>query len=339
MQGRNDNGKNGSRRVSRFRQGGWIGYAVAAACLVWVFHDVRWPELLSQAKSMKWWPLLPAVAADTASYVIQGARWSLLLRPLGRLSVPRSVQAVYAGLFTNEVLPLRAGEILRGYLASQWSSIPPAQVFASMAVERFLDGVWLALAFGIVVLKVQLPGYFVEAEEILALILFLAASVLAALAVRIGRRGWAPRPAARLFCWLSPVAEALGSISSARTLYSAAALSGALLALQAISFWLVMPAFGLSLSFWQGAAVFLIVHLGTMMPGAPSNVGTYQFFTVLGLMLFGVDKTAASGFSIIVFVVLTLPLWGIGLVAIGRAGLDLRAAAGKAAEWRHLRGR
>jgi uncharacterized membrane protein len=56
----------------------------------------------------------------------------------------------------------------------------------------------------------------------------------------------------------------------------------------------------------------------------PSNVGTYQFFAVLALTLFGVDKTTAAGFSIAVFVILTAVLGIIGLVAIGRSRIRLK---------------
>ena len=68
---------------------------------------------------------------------------------------------------------------------------------------------------------------------------------------------------------------------------------------------------------------FLVVHLGTVVPGAPANVGTYQFFTVLGLTLFGVDKGTAAGFSLVVFALLTVPLWAIGFWALGRSGVTL----------------
>ena len=85
-----------------------------------------------------------------------------------------------------------------------------------------------------------------------------------------------------------------------------------------------MQAYGLKLSFWHGAAVFLIVHIGTMIPGAPSNVGTYQFFTVVGLSLFGIEKTLATSFSVVVFLILTIPLWGIGLLAFSRLGMSLK---------------
>jgi uncharacterized membrane protein YbhN (UPF0104 family) len=106
------------------------------------------------------------------------------------------------------------------------------------------------------------------------------------------------------------------------------------LLLQALSFWLVMRAYGLRLSPAAGAAAYLVVHLGTVMPGAPANVGTYQFFTVLGLTLFGVDRIAAAGFSLVVFTILTVPLWVIGFWSLGRSGLtlfDVRAALVKKA--------
>jgi glycosyltransferase 2 family protein len=82
-----------------------------------------------------------------------------------------------------------------------------------------------------------------------------------------------------------------------------------------------MRGYGLDLSVWHGFAVVLIVHVGTMLPGAPSNLGTYQFFTVVGLTQFGVDKTLAGGFSMVVFLILTIPLWALGFVAFGRSGL------------------
>jgi len=140
----------------------------------------------------------------------------------------------------------------------------------------------------------------------------------------LGVAGAPPGLRGRLSHAIDHMAAALRSIGTARTLSVAAGISGLVLVLQVVSFWLVMEAYHLSLSVWHGAAVLLILRLGTMLPGAPSNIGTYQFFTVLGLTLFGVDKTLATGFSVVVFLILTLPLWIIGGVACGRAGLDLR---------------
>jgi len=84
-----------------------------------------------------------------------------------------------------------------------------------------------------------------------------------------------------------------------------------------------MQAYGLEQPFVIGAVVFLIVHVGTAVPNTPANVGSYQLLTVLGLTLVGVNKTEAAGFSIVVFLVLTFPLWALGLVALRFSGISM----------------
>ena len=71
----------------------------------------------------------------------------------------------------------------------------------------------------------------------------------------------------------------------------------------------------------------IIVHLGTAIPNAPANVGTYQFFCVLGLSLFGVEKPLATALSVLIFVVLTIPLWLLGWLALHKSDFRLARAA------------
>ena len=317
----------------------WIGYLVAAACLIWVFHDIRLGELWGHLARMRWWILAPAVACDIASYVTQGARWSAVLRSAGRLSLLKATQAIYAGLFVNEVLPMRVGEVLRAYLVSRWLSLRMTTVLSSILVERFCDGIWLALAVGAVVLTVPLPHFLVDAEEFLAAGVVLATLLFVYLVLREQRQ---PAPVHRgrlagFWRLLGHIAAALRDMGRSRYVWNALVLSGLLLLLQAVAFWLAMVAWGFTLSFWHGVAVVLILHLGTMIPSAPSNLGTYQFFTVLGLTLFGVDKTQAGGFSMLVFLVLTIPLWAIGGLAMARAGLTLAGVRAEVSRIRHRR--
>ena len=97
-----------------------LGYVLAVAFLVWVFHDIHVERMFGHIGSMTWWWVLPAVACDVLGYVCDAARWRALLLPVGRLSLLRATQAVYIGLFTNEVTPMRFGELVRTYLASRW---------------------------------------------------------------------------------------------------------------------------------------------------------------------------------------------------------------------------
>jgi uncharacterized protein (TIRG00374 family) len=337
-----------------------LGYALAAACLAWVLRDYDFGDLLRRVAVMNPALVAAAILCDVLSYVCQGARWRLLLRPFGSLSVLRATLAVYAGLFTNEVMPMKPGELVRAYLVSRWMSIRLGTVAASILVERLFDGVWLAAASLAVVIFLPLPRKMVEAGDVfgvavlILLVLFLftafggggAAGELATAGESgLGQTGQVAagseeqmrssqrrRLSSSVAAFAARLRVELRSIGRTRGSLSAFALSSAVMLLQAFSFWLVIRAYGLRLPLAAGAAVFLIVHLGTVMPGAPANVGTYQFFTVLGLTLFGVDKPAAAGFSLVVFTILTVPLWAIGFWSLGRSGLtlfDVRAALGK----------
>jgi uncharacterized protein (TIRG00374 family) len=310
---------------------GAAAYLIAGAGLVWVFHDAEWAKLWGNIAGLNWWWVALGVLFDVLSYASQGFRWHLLLKPQGEIPTLRATQAVYSGLFINEILPMRMGEIARAYLVSIWMAKPVVAMIPSMALERLFEGIWLAAGIGVTAIFVPLPRNLVRAGDILGLVVLALTGAVLYLTFR--RKREAPVEAAetgrrpRLFRWLvstlGKLEGGLRSIGFSR--YSAAAFFVTLLlfVFQAFSFWFIMKAYGLGLSFWVGAAVFLIVHFGTALPNAPANIGTYQLFCVLGLTLFGVEKTAAAGFSIVVFVLLTIPLWAIGFIALGQSGMTL----------------
>ncbi|MCK6561858.1 flippase-like domain-containing protein [candidate division KSB1 bacterium] len=311
-----------------------LGYFIAAVCLVWVFHDIHARRLWHSFTHLNWWLIGVAIFFDILSYYCQGLRWELLLRSLGKISSMRTTQAIYAGLFTNEIVPLRVGELVRAYLVSRWLPAAFVSVIPSMAVERLFDGVWLALAIGVAAFFVPLPHDLLAAEEILGVLVLMAISLFVYLVfgkprVRSEKKISAWKPLRTITRFVEHLANEVRSIGASRFSYVAMLVSAFILVFQIIAFWLVMRACGLQLSFWAGAVVLLIVHIGTAIPNAPSNIGTYQFFTVVGLQLFGIDKTLATAFSVVVFIVLTIPLWLLGLLAISQSGMTLATIRGE----------
>src|ERR1019366_437157 len=124
-----------------------LGYAVSAGCLVWVMHDYKVSELIPTIQQLDWRWVTLAVVVDLSVYVSHGWRWQTLLEPVVRLRLWRTVQAIYIGLFANEVLPLRTGELIRCYLLAHWNNLRISLSLVSAAVERLIDGFWLAGAF------------------------------------------------------------------------------------------------------------------------------------------------------------------------------------------------
>jgi glycosyltransferase 2 family protein len=308
-----------------------LRYLIAGAALLWVFYGVHPGRLWAELSGINWLWIPAAVGFDILSYICQGIRWKYLLRPMGNLPWLRTTQAIYAGLFTNEILPMRFGELVRAWLVTRWLSADLVSAVPSMAVERLFDGIWLALALGLTSLFVPLPRDLLDAADILGITVISATALFVFLVFRrrkleiadARRPRWKPLRAAAAF--FSRMAEGIAAIGFSRSFFISLFFSLLILVMQALAFWMVMRAYGIDQSIWVGAALLLIVHFGTAIPNAPSNIGSFQFFTVLGLSLFGVDKTTAAGFSVVVFIILTVPLWLIGIVAINRTGLTLNA--------------
>jgi uncharacterized protein (TIRG00374 family) len=306
-----------------------LGYTLSALSLIWVFHDFNFQQTFSDLKTLDWRYVTLAVIFDLAVYVSHGWRWNILLRPVACPSLWRTVQAIYIGLYANEILPLRTGEVIRCYLLAHWNNIPIALAVASAAIERILDGIWLVIAMLITTRLVPLPQYLVDGTEILgiglsfllALLIFVAVHKQKAHAV-VSESKWASG--------LRHVVEGIHAMGNWRTMLATAGASLVYLALQIAPWWLLMEGYGLDLTVWAAAVVYIVVRLGTVIPNAPGNAGVTQLFCVLGLQLFHVPQSTAKEFSLIVFGVLTLPLLIGGFVAVALTGLTLKDIRSKA---------
>jgi uncharacterized protein (TIRG00374 family) len=331
-------------KTQRLRVKRALGYLFALTCLVWVFHDVHPQRLLSAIHITNWRWVGLAVFFDVLTYALQGVRWKLLLHPVGHIRSLKATQAIYVGLFTNEVAPLRLGEIVRAFLAAKWLHTGIAAVLPSIVVERFLDALWLVAGVGLVAMFVPLPKNLVHAGDALGALVLAATALFLWLVLRKERQlehgtvfetCSGSRGKTAIYRLVASVAGGLRQIGLSSQLQIAVAISAAMLACQALAVWFIMLAFGLKLGIVAGTVVTIVVRLGTAIPNAPANVGSFQFFTVLALGLFSINKTTAAAFSIVDFAILTLPLWTFGILSLAASGMtfaSIRRMARKALE-------
>jgi uncharacterized membrane protein YbhN (UPF0104 family) len=292
-----------------------LGAGVAAIALTWLFHDVPVQATVVVARRLAWPAAALAVAADVAAYLCQGLRWRALLGNVGHATWFDATEAIYAGLFANELLPLRPGEALRAWIMARRLRVGVRRIVPSIVVERLFDGLWLACGLALSAMTIPLPPALADSAEVFG------AGLLVALVLTFAFSGWLamrPERRAKLPALLREPAEDLAQIGSSRAALEALSLSLAVLLFQALAFWLTARAVSLPLSFAGSVVVLLVLHLGTLLPNAPANLGTFQVAVVVGLTLFHVDKATAAGFSMVVFVLLTAPLWALGAVATWR---------------------
>ncbi|MFZ0213059.1 MAG: lysylphosphatidylglycerol synthase transmembrane domain-containing protein [Candidatus Acidiferrales bacterium] len=309
----------------------WLGYALSVFFLAWVLYDFHVKRALEHLAHVHWRWVALAIVFDVLSYVAQAVRWKLLLSPFGRVKITDAVRAVFAGLFANLVFPLRPGEVLRAYLISDSEDIGFVTVLGSVGVERLIDLVVITAGLAVVSPFVPQRTRFPHAVDALGITTLLILGLFVGLILYIEFRfSGDPRRMTggrRVPGKLMSALIALHAMGTAPSFYPAVFTSLLLPFFQLLALWSLMQSFplGVPLPFLGAVVVLLVINLGVSLPNAPANVGAYQFFCVLGLSIFNVEKTTATGFSIFAFLMLTLPFLFLGFYAVVRSGLSVRS--------------
>ena len=232
-----------------------LAYTLSAGCMAWVLSRYSFSNLKSDLQTLDWrWALLAALA-ELGIYICQAWRWNTLLAPVVRLRFWRTVQAIYIGLFANEVLPLKIGEPIRCYLLAHWGDFRISLGFASAAVERLMDGFWMLLALMITASFVQLPEDITILVRILEGVLLLGTAALFWI-LRYHQDNQAILNQGRWSAMLRHIVEGLHLMGNWRTLTKTALISLLFSILQILPVYALIKADNMDLSVFHGGRDF-----------------------------------------------------------------------------------
>jgi uncharacterized protein (TIRG00374 family) len=300
-------------------------YALSLGCLLYVYHDFDWKNELPRLARIEWHWILLAVATDILVYVSQAWRWNLLLEPIARLPLWRTVQTIYIGLFANEILPLRGGELIRCYLNAAWNKLRFPVVLSSALIERLIDGIWLILGFVLVTFLVPVGDGLKFAASILGVIV---AGLALLVTFAVLNKSFAHHVTTR-HRWsevLRTVVEGLHTMGRSRSFPAAVAASVVYLGLQLIPIYAMIRGYGLDqLSVADAAVVLVVLRLSTVVPGLPGNLGLFHAAAYTALHgLLQVDPQTSKSLAAVMFFIITVPLLVAGFVALAMTGLKIK---------------
>jgi glycosyltransferase 2 family protein len=325
-----------------------VGVLIAAALLVWVLHDVRWSEVRDHVARADWGFLALAVLVATSTFLIRAVRWRLMLRGPDGAPLPLAPlwRAVAVGFMANNLLPARAGEFARAWIAGRQLPVRMSAALASIAVERAFDGLVIT---GLMALALASPAFPDDARiggialRGIATSLAILFAGLLVLAIVVATRP-APWIAAlrRVSHALLParfadrvITIAEGLIAGLAILRTPGRLPGVigwsivLWVVNGASFWLCFQAFHLAV---PAEAAFLLQGLiayGVAIPALPGFFGVFEAVAIVALGFYGVNKDLAVSYAVAYHVTTFVPITVLGLIALSRLHLrfgDLRAA-------------
>lgn len=292
-----------------------VGIAATVVFLWLALRNVHWSEVAAHLRDANWLLLGAAVLVSTLGMHLRAMRWKPLLEPVapGIPFRPR-IAGVCIGFGANNVFPARLGEFARTWVLAREARIPLTAAFASLVLERALDGVvMLSLLLG----SMAMPGFpelaaggenvqtavrVIAAITAVLLVLLLMMAFQPTRTVAIAERAANVLPSAFRRPLVDALRAFLGGLDVLRNpRLLAVSLAWAVFqwVFLATSFLLAFHAFGITEPGYLGA-VFLqsVIALAVSLPAGPGFFGPFEAASVWGLGLWGVDASRAVSFAI-----------------------------------------
>ncbi len=271
--------------------------------------------------------LIPAVLIYFVAVWGRTWRWHYMLRPIKDITTPRLFPIVCIGYMGNNIFPVRAGEVLRSYVLKRSEDVSMSASLATIVVERVFDGLVMLLFVFIALPFAPVPGQlrvFVVGASIffmVALAVFVVLATQPALTQRLYagtvRRLLPARAQDFADGFLSQFLEGLHFFRSGRDVWMVFFTSIFIWLMETAKYWVVMHAFirqegGFPVPFFVLMLMNGIVNLATTIPSAPGYIGTFDTPGVAVLQAYGVDKSLAFGYTIVLHAALWFPITILG---------------------------
>jgi hypothetical protein len=319
-----------------------LAVLLSALLLWWAFRDVNLREAIGYLERVRLGWLLAAVVTATSLFPLRLVRWRLLLRREDGGPYPWLPlwHAVAMGFAANNLLPFRAGEVVRTVAASRLTGARLSTSLASVGVERVFDALTvvglLAVALlmpgmptGLTVAGVPVQRVTTTAGILAALGMFAAALVVAfPLAAERLVRAVIPsdRVAFRLVALIDGVRQGLSVLRSPARLVAVVGWSIVLWLVNALSFFLAFQAFDLKVNFAGALVLQGVLAFGIAVPSAPGYVGPFEAAITAVLAIYGIGASQAAAYAVGYHLTTFVPITLLGVWSATRTGLGFRLA-------------
>lgn len=312
---------------------------LSALFLYMAFRFLSWETLLATLRQfdLRW--LLPSIVLVVFSYGVRALRWQAILMPASAVPLRLLFEAIVLGFFTNIVLPINVGEVLRAYLVKRNEGISMFTLFGSYAVERVFGLIAFWFVGLVAVLTVPLPPNMAQMRQQVLLSLGIGSVALVALLwlvvwVRTAdvRLGWVESflaqrlPVhwpARLGDGWQRFRQGLHFGGTRRDMIVILLCSISLRVLSGLIMWCLARGFGISLSLLAYLFVDVIVTIAHVVGSHFLGiVGTIEASVTYLLSLFGASKEAGLSIALLMRVVFGAPLVVLGSIFFFKQGLS-----------------
>ncbi len=270
-------------------------------------------------KRAKLWYVPPALVLLVIIQVLRSYRWGIILKPIMAIGQSSLFPVSNLGFLAMVAIPARIGEFARPYLVSTKTGVSLSSALGTILVERVFDSLSIFALFFTVFLFTPLPPWLIRGSVFL---LCLTLALFGLMAVLIFRKKGALNvltPLLRIFPkkwhvglegFTGNLIDGFKILPNGRSMCYVALLSITIWVINAVVMYLLFFAFEIALPLPAAFVLMVVIVMGIAIPTAPGFVGNWHFFCVLGLGLFGIHKTDALIYAIV------LHFLSIGIITV-----------------------
>jgi glycosyltransferase 2 family protein len=312
-----------------------LGIAISAGLLYFSLRGIHFAEVLEHVRQARLAPMALAVFLATMTFVLRIFRWQLLLRGDDGRRLPAAPlwHAIAMGFMSNNVLPLRVGEVVRTLAAARLTETRFTAVLGSIAVERLFDAITVVSLLAVGLFTAQLPesGLSTKMERIVTYggMAALAGLVLATLVVvypiaaeRVVRRVVpSERVATKVVGLIEGIRHGLSVLGSPARVVGVVSWSVAVWGVSALAFYVMFSAFGIGVNFSGALLMQGLIMFGIALPSTPGYVGAFEAPIIIVLGLYGADRNLAAAYALTYHVTTFIPITLLGAWSVARTNL------------------
>ncbi len=294
-----------------------IGISGVALALVWSVHGVNFKDVWVILSEMDIVQTCSVLVLTTFNLMIRSVVWMRIVRPIKVVSLYSAISSYLVGVFSNLVLPFKLGDVVQGYSLSKRQEISKISTVSAVVIQRIFEVTSLMLVMAFVGLVFSFPLLFQRGTLVLGIVVLAAVIGLLYL---YRKRELMVKGIEKVVGRVSPmmgktVAMALEQFLAGTKVINSFSDVSKIMSLSLLS-WVVQismvrlatDALNISIDIVASAVVLLIINMGLIIPLAPGNIGTFQFFSILALSIFSVSKPKALTFSIIFQIIQGVPV-------------------------------
>jgi uncharacterized protein (TIRG00374 family) len=284
-----------------------IAVFLAAALLYLAFRNVLWAELWGIFQKGRSEFFILALLMQTCAYFTRSLRWRILLSADKPISVIKVFWGTMSGYLGNNLLPARAGEIIRTLALGNNTGLSKTFILGTILVERVVDVAFLVLVglFSISSM-IALPKWQLQAIKSIAILgLILLGGILLAphiekYLISIVRRlpSLSEKLKTKALILIHGFLAGLCALQHAGRLAGFVVLTLVVWLLDAVFIILIGSALHLSISISQAYLLLAALGLSSAIPSTPGYIGIYQFVAVKVLTPIGFSQSQALAFII-----------------------------------------